>query len=468
MGKKSFGMVGLGVMGQNFALNLERNGAGVAVYDLDREAATAYLEGNASGKNIEAAASLRELAALLERPRRIMLLVPAGKPVDSVIGELVPLLEQGDLIIDGGNSHFPDSQRRAEDLEAKGIHFLGMGVSGGEEGALRGPSLMPGGSQKAYREVEPILQAVSAKADEDGAACVTYIGSGGSGHFVKMVHNGIEYGDMQLIAEAYQLLRAAGLSPSDLEQVFGQWNEGPLSSFLIEITSKIFGKLDQETGKPLLDMILDKAGQKGTGRWTSQAALDLGTAVPTITAAVDSRILSSMKDERVNASRSLKGPSAGMRAPEGLVEGVREALYASKICCYAQGVKLLAAASSQFRYNLDLAAIARIWRAGCIIRARMLNHIGDAFGRDPGLANLMLDEHFATALGQGQPAWRRVVCAALDWGVPVPALSASLAYYDAYRSQRLPANLVQAQRDYFGAHTFERLDKPGSFHADWK
>ncbi len=470
MSKQQFGLIGLGVMGQNFVLNVERNGFGVAVYNRSPEKTKAYLAGPAAGKNIVGTYSMEEFAQALERPRKIMLLVKAGAPVDATIEQLVPHLDRGDLIIDGGNSYFHDTERRAKALQEKGLHFFGMGVSGGEEGALWGPSLMPGGSKEAYKEVEPIMQAVAAKAEEDGEPCVAYLGPGGSGHFVKMVHNGIEYGDMQLIAEAYDLLRRTlGLTAGELHDIFAQWNQEELSSFLIEVTAKVLAKTDEETGKPLVEMILDKAGQKGTGKWTSQTALDLGAAVPTITAAVDGRILSSMKEERVKASAMLTGPAPAPPAGgAGFVDDVRAALYASKICSYAQGMNLLKAASTEYGYDLDLGGIAKIWRAGCIIRARLLNDITRAYRREPELANLLLDQEFRAAVESRQEAWRRVVQKAVECGVPVPGMSASLAYFDAYRSERLPANLIQAQRDFFGAHTFERVDRPGVFHADWE
>ncbi|NIR50531.1 NADP-dependent phosphogluconate dehydrogenase [candidate division KSB1 bacterium] len=469
MAKQKFGLIGLGVMGQNFVLNVERNGFGVAVYNRSPEKTKEYINGPAAGKNIQPTYSLEEFVDALERPRRIMLLVKAGGPVDATIEQLVPLLDKDDLIIDGGNSFFFDTERRANNLQEKGIHFFGMGVSGGEEGALWGPSLMPGGSESAYKEVEPIMTAVSAKAEEDGAPCVAYLGPGGSGHYVKMVHNGIEYGDMQLISEAYDLLkRALAISAKQFHEIFSEWNQSELSSFLIEVTSKVFTKIDEETGKPLVDVILDKAGQKGTGKWTSQNALDLGAAIPTITAAVDGRFLSALKDERVDAAKILPGPKTEYSGDsKQLIDAVRDALYASKICSYAQGMKLLGAASDEYDYDLKLGEIARIWRAGCIIRARLLNDITEAYNRNRELPNLLVDEEFKNAIVSRQEAWRFTVRTAVDLGVPLPAISASLAYYDAYRSERLPANLVQAQRDFFGAHTFERLDKPGTFHAEW-
>ncbi len=464
-------MIGLGVMGQNFVLNVERNGFGVAVYNRTTETTKKYVEGVAAGKNIKPAYTLEKFVDALERPRRIMLLVKAGAPVDAIIQQLIPLLDKNDLIIDGGNSYFLDTERRARELEVQGINFLGMGVSGGEEGALWGPSLMPGGSINAYREVESIISAVAAKAEEDGEPCVTYIGPGGSGHYVKMVHNGIEYGDMQLIAEAYDLLkRALGLSSQEFYDIFTEWNKAELSSFLIEITAKVFKKIDEETGKPLVDVILDKAGQKGTGKWMSENALDLGAAIPTITAAVDGRILSAQKDERIRAANILSGPVKKFKgeSPQNLIDAARDALYASKICSYAQGMSLLKKASEEYKYNLNLGSIAKIWRAGCIIRAKLLSDITNAYDRNNNLPNLLIDEEFQKALNSRQEAWRFVIQLATGSGIPMPAMSASLAYYDAYRSERLPANLIQAQRDFFGAHTFERIDKPGTFHADWE
>ncbi|MDZ7362771.1 MAG: NADP-dependent phosphogluconate dehydrogenase [candidate division KSB1 bacterium] len=470
MQKQDFGMIGLGVMGQNFVLNVARNGFSVAVYNRTPDATKEYIAGPAAGKNIRPTYTINEFVGALERPRRIMLLVKAGAPVDATIQQLVPVLDPGDLIIDGGNSYFLDTERRAKELEAHGFKFFGMGVSGGEEGALWGPSLMPGGDAKAYKEVEPIMIAVSAKAKEDGQPCVTYIGPGGAGHYVKMVHNGIEYGDMQLIAEAYDLLRRGlGLSAMEFHQIFADWNKGELASFLIEVTSKVFKKIDEETGKPLVDSILDKAGQKGTGKWTSQNAHDLGAAIPTITAAVDGRILSSQKEERVAAAKILAGPAAKYSGDKKkLIEAVREALYASKICSYAQGMHMLKKASVEYNYNLNLAEIAKIWRAGCIIRAKLLNDITNAYHRNPHLPNLLIDAEFQKAINARQEAWRFALQTAIELGVPVPAMSASLAYYDSYRCASLPANLIQAQRDFFGAHTFERIDKAGVFHAAWE
>ena len=470
MDKQVFGLIGLGVMGQNFVLNVERNGFEVAVYNRTAETTEKYIAGPAAGKNIKPAYTLKEFVDALEGPRKIMLLVKAGSPVDATIQQLIPLLDKGDLIIDGGNSFFTDTERRAKELESQGFNFFGMGVSGGEEGALWGPSLMPGGSRDAYKEVEPIMNAVAAKADEDGEPCVTYLGPGGSGHYVKMVHNGIEYGDMELIAEAYYLLdRALGLSAQEFHEIFTEWNKAELSSFLIEITAKVFSKVDEDTGEPLVDVILDKAGQKGTGRWMGENALELGISIPTIIAAVNGRIISSQKEERVHASSVLTGPTKKYEGgSQKLIDATRDALYVSKICSYAQGMSLLKKASVEYGYNMDLGTIARIWRAGCIIRARLLNDITSAFNRNKDLPNLLVDDAFRESVNSRQESWRFVIKCAIEMGIPMPAMNASLAYYDSYRSERLPANLIQAQRDFFGAHTFERIDKPGTFHADWE
>ncbi len=465
-----FGLIGLGVMGQNFVQNVERNGFSVAVYNRSAETTAQFIGGLAAGKNIQPAYTLEEFVDSLESPRKIMLLVKAGAPVDTTIQQLIPLLDKGDLVIDGGNSFFHDTERRAKDMEFQGFNFFGMGVSGGEEGALWGPSLMPGGSRDAYKEVESIMNAVAAKADEDGEPCVTYIGPGGSGHYVKMIHNGIEYGDMELIAESYYLLkRALGLSAQEFHEIFTEWNKTELSSFLIEITAKVFKKIDESTGKPLVDVILDKAGQKGTGRWMGENALELGIPIPTILAAVNGRILSSQKEERVHASSLLTGPTKKYEgSSQKLIDATRDALYVSKICSYAQGMSLLKKASVEYGYNMDLGAIAKIWRAGCIIRARLLNDITSAFNRNKDLSNLLVDDVFRESISIRQESWRFIIHTAIELGIPMPAMSASLAYYDSYRSERLPANLIQAQRDFFGAHTFERIDKPGIFHADWE
>ncbi len=470
MSKNQFGLIGLAVMGQNLVLNAAGHGFHVSVFNRTSDKTDEFMAGEARGKSITAAYTMKEFVSSLERPRTIQIMVKAGMPVDDVINQLKPLLDKGDIIIDGGNSFFSDTERRARELESVSLHFIGMGVSGGEEGARYGPSLMPGGTKEAYDIIKPLMTAISAKAPSDGAPCVAYIGPGGAGHYVKMVHNGIEYGDMQLISESYALLKAAiDPSPEEFHQIYHDWNAGELSSFLIEITADIFTKRDDKTGKPLVDLVLDKAGQKGTGKWTSQNALDIGAAIPTITAAVDGRILSSMKEERAAASKVLFGTKGSYRGDrQKIIEAARDALYASKICSYAQGMDLLKKASSEYGYCLDLRAVAGIWRAGCIIRARLLDAIMHAYRRNPALPNLLMDDEFRRAIQSRQDVWRFAVKTAIDLGIPVPAMSASLAYFDAYRSERLPANLIQAQRDYFGAHTFERIDQAGVFHVNWK
>lgn len=470
MSKANIGLIGLAVMGQNLVLNLERNGYTVAVYNRTTATMEEFV-GAHPGKQLIGCATLEEFVASLERPRKVLIMVKAGKPVDVVIDGLLPLLEPGDLIMDGGNSHFPDTERRSVELTAKGFNFMGVGVSGGEEGALWGPSIMPGGPRATWAMVQPMLEAISAKATDDGKPCVVYLGPRGAGHYVKMVHNGIEYGDMQLIAEAYDILQGAlGLQAAELADIFAEWNRGELDSFLIEITAKIFKRMDEETGKPLVDLVLDKAGQKGTGKWTSQDAFNIGAPIPTINSAVVGRILSSFKDERVAASGVL--PAHAQPAYTGdkarLIDAVRQALYASKISAYAQGMAMLRMASEEYGYELNLGEIAAIWRGGCIIRARFLNRITEAFVRQPDLPNLLLDEELGQAVSERLPAWRHVVQTAVGLGIPAPAFSVSLAYYDAYRSARLPANLIQAQRDFFGAHTYERVDKSGIFHSTWE
>ncbi|MDF3093616.1 NADP-dependent phosphogluconate dehydrogenase [Burkholderia semiarida] len=469
MGKQAIGVIGLAVMGRNLALNIESRGYAVSVYNRSREK-TDELIAEFPGRNLVPTHTLEEFVASLETPRRILMMVKAGEATDATIASLKPLLEKGDVLIDGGNTHFTDTIRRNQELAQSGLHFIGTGVSGGEEGALRGPSIMPGGQRDAYDLVEPILKQIAAKAPSDGEPCVAYMGSDGAGHYVKMVHNGIEYGDMQLIAESYSVLKdVAGLTNDELGAVYTEWNQGELDSYLIEITSKIFGKKDEETGKHLVDVILDRAAQKGTGKWTSQNALDLGVPLPLITESVFARVLSSLKTERVAASKILSGPAAapfdGDRA--AFVEAVRRALYLSKVISYAQGFAQLRTASEEYGWNLDLGTIAKIFRAGCIIRARFLQKITDAYAKDPALANLLLDPYFKDIAANYQTALRDVVVAAVKAGVPVPAFASAVAYFDSYRSERLPANLVQAQRDFFGAHTFERTDKPGSFHANW-
>ncbi|WP_017305533.1 decarboxylating NADP(+)-dependent phosphogluconate dehydrogenase [Spirulina subsalsa] len=470
MTKRTFGVIGLAVMGENLALNVESRGFPIAVYNRTSAKTEEFMTTRAQGKDIKAAYSLEEFVQTLERPRKILVMVKAGKPVDAVIEQLKPLLEEGDMIIDGGNSYYEDTERRTKDLEATGLGFVGMGVSGGEEGALNGPSLMPGGTEAAYKELEPILTKIAAQVDD--GPCVTFIGPGGAGHYVKMVHNGIEYGDMQLIAEAYDLLKqCAGLTNPQLHEVFKEWNTTEeLNSFLIEITADIFKYIDPETGTHLVDFILDSAGQKGTGRWTVNTALDLGVPVPTIYAAVNARVISSYKEERVAASRELipvTTPFSG-NAQE-FVQKVKDALYCSKMCSYAQGMALLRKASAEFGYGLNLAEDARIWKGGCIIRAGFLDKIKNAFNENPNLPNLLLAPEFKQSILDRQQSWRDVLIAANSMGIAVPAFSASLDYFDSYRRASLPQNLTQAQRDYFGAHTYERTDKPRGefFHTEW-
>ncbi|MEZ4707874.1 MAG: NADP-dependent phosphogluconate dehydrogenase [Caldilineaceae bacterium] len=470
MTKANIGLIGLAVMGQNLVLNMERNGYTVAVYNRTTATMREFVDAH-PGKKLVPTETLEEFVQNLESPRKVMIMVQAGRAVDAVIGQLTPLLDKGDLIMDGGNSFYRDTERRAVALTEEGFNFMGVGVSGGEEGALWGPSIMPGGPRDLWSEVQPILESIAAKAPDDGKPCVAYLGPRGAGHYVKMVHNGIEYGDMQLIAESYDILQnALGLQPAELAEIFAEWNQGELDSFLIEITAQIFKRIDEETGQPLVNLVLDKAAQKGTGKWTSQDAFDLGAPIPTINSAVVARILSSLKSERVEAAKVL---SSGVDATytgdrQALISAVRQALYASKISAYAQGMALLRIASEEYDYNLNLGEVAALWRAGCIIRARFLNHITDAFERNPALPNLLLDGDFRQAINERLPAWRHVVQTAVGLGIPVPAFSASLAYYDSYRSARLPANLLQAQRDFFGAHTYERVDRDGIFHSSWE
>lgn len=471
MGSKKFGIIGLGVMGENLALNMERNGYSVAGFDLSEEART-RAAGRFSGKAIEVAASLQGMVEDLEKPRRILMMVPAGRPVDDVIQQLKPLLSTGDILIDGGNSYFKDTERRCRELAEVDLHYVGTGVSGGEEGALWGPSIMPGGSPEAWPEVRNTLRAIAAKA-EDGEPCCRWMGSEGAGHFVKMVHNGIEYADMQMICEAYFLMeRVLSLTTDEMATAFEQWNESELNSYLIEITGHILRQRDPDTGKPMVDVILDTAGQKGTGKWTSQSALDLGVPAPTIAEAVFSRFLSAVKTDRVAASKRLQGPGPGRPSldRDGTVELIRQALLASKICSYAQGFELMRYASEEYDFDLQFGDIATIWRAGCIIRARFLGRIKEAFDSDPELRNLLLNSYFGAVVDRCQTAWRQVVALAVEQGIPVPAFSSALAYYDSYRSERLPANLLQAQRDYFGAHKYERVDRPRGefFHTQWQ
>jgi 6-phosphogluconate dehydrogenase len=462
------GLIGLAVMGENLVLNMESKGFSVAVFNRTTEVTEKFAAGRAKGKNIQPTRTMEEFVGALKKPRKAMIMVKAGGPVDAVIGQLAPLLDKGDVIVDGGNSLFTDTQRRCKDHEGKGIHFVGCGVSGGEEGALKGPSLMPGGPRESWEIIAPIFRKIAAQVD--GEPCCRYMGPDGAGHYVKMVHNGIEYGDMQLICEAYAIMKnVLGMETPELAEIFTEWNKGELDSYLIDITSQIFRKIDPETGKPLVDVILDKAGQKGTGMWTLQSAIAQSVVISTINAAVEARVISSRKEERVAASKILPQPRpkkfTGDR--KKLVDAVRNALYASKIVSYAQGMELLGAASKQYNWNLNFGDIATIWRGGCIIRAKFLNRIVDAYKRDPTLHNLLLDSYFTDIIKNAQDNWRIAVAAAVEQGVAVPAFSASLAYFDSYRSARLPSNLLQAQRDFFGAHTYERVDKPGVFHTEW-
>ncbi|SEL40555.1 NADP-dependent phosphogluconate dehydrogenase [Paenibacillus sp. OK003] len=467
MSKQQIGVIGLAVMGKNLALNIESKGFSVSVFNRSPEKTNDLLK-EAEGKNLTGAFTIEEFVASLESPRKILIMVQAGKATDATIEQLLPYLDEGDIIIDGGNAYFPDTQRRSKDLEAKGFRFIGAGVSGGEEGALKGPAIMPGGQESAYQLVEPILTAISAKVGDD--ACSTYIGPDGAGHYVKMVHNGIEYGDMQLIGEAYHLLKSVlNVSVEELHAIFSEWNQGELDSYLIEITADIFSKYDPETGKPMVDVILDAAGQKGTGKWTSQSALDLGVPLSMITESVFSRFLSAMKDERVAASKILNGPAveAFSGDKKAFIENVRKALFASKIVSYAQGFAQMRAASDEYGWDLKYGNIAMIFRGGCIIRSQFLQNIKEAYDKDAALKNLLLDPYFQNIVESYQGAWREVVAAAVTQGIPVPGFSSALSYYDSYRTERLPANLLQAQRDYFGAHTFKRVDKEGSFHFQW-
>ena len=462
-----FGLIGLAVMGQNLALNVESRGFQVSVFNRSAQATLDFVAAH-PGRHFVGASTLIEFVASLAKPRTVMLMVKAGAPVDAVIEQLLPLLDAGDIVIDGGNSLYTDTERRSAALAAKGLRFVGAGVSGGEEGARKGPSIMPGGPASTWQVLKPIFESIAARVD--GQPCVMHIGEGGAGHYVKMVHNGIEYGDMQLICEAYALFQAAGLSTDAMAEVFGRWNEGDLQSYLIQITAEILRQRDAASGSPIVDLILDKAGQKGTGQWTLINAAENAVVVSTINAAVEARVLSSMKAARVAASAQLRGPAGRLDTPHAaLIAKVHDALYASKVISYAQGFDLMRAMSERKAWQLDLGGIASIWRGGCIIRARFLNHITDAFRAQPQLANLMLAPFFRDLLNRSQAAWREVVALAVTHGIPVPAMSASLGYYDAYRSARLPANLLQAQRDFFGAHTYERVDRPAgeTFHTDW-
>ncbi|MCH2661197.1 decarboxylating NADP(+)-dependent phosphogluconate dehydrogenase [bacterium] len=470
MSQADIGLIGLAVMGENLVLNMANHGFTVAVYNRTTARVDDFIGGRAQGKSIIGTPSPEELLAQLKRPRRVMLMVQAGAAVDRVIESLLPLLQEGDILIDGGNSNYQDTVRRTRELTAKGLLYIGTGVSGGEEGALTGPSIMPGGNPAAWPHVKDIFQAIAAKVD-DGSPCCDWVGEDGAGHYVKMVHNGIEYGDMQMIAESYALLRQVlGIEPQAMSEIFKNWNAGELDSYLIEITGDILAKTDEETGRPMVDLILDTAGQKGTGKWTGIDSLQLGAPVTAITEAVFARALSFLKDERVAAAKVLKGPDATFDGDrEAFVEDVRQALYAAKICSYAQGYQLLHLAAVEYGWDLNYGSIALMWRGGCIIRAQFLGRIKEAFDADPTLANLLLAPYFSEQIENAQAAWRRIVATAVTLGVPVPTFSSALAYYDGYRSERLPANLLQAQRDYFGAHTYERIDKPRGefFHTNW-
>ncbi|GAA4422026.1 decarboxylating NADP(+)-dependent phosphogluconate dehydrogenase [Bremerella cremea] len=465
-----FGLIGLAVMGENLALNVESRGYKVAVYNRTTEKTDEFIQGRAAGKQFIGCHDLKTLVKSLKRPRKVMLLIKAGPAVDAVIEDLLPLMEPGDIIIDGGNTHYADTERRTKYVEEKGLLFVGSGVSGGEEGALKGPSLMPGGSKEAWPYIKEIFQAISAKVGPNNdIPCCEWVGPRGAGHYVKMVHNGIEYGDMQLICEAYFLLKhGLGLTNDELYDVFDQWNSGDLQSYLIEITRDIFSVKDDEGDGYLVDKILDVAGAKGTGKWMSQLALDLGVPSTLVTTAVYARALSAAKDARVRASKVLTGPSGKTTTERAkFIEQVREALYASKLCSYAQGFVQLQAASAEHDWDLNYGDCALLWRGGCIIRAQFLDRIKEAFDKDANLENLLLDPYFTEAVTKGQAGWREVVKTAIELGIPTPAFAGALAYYDGYRNDRLPANLLQAQRDYFGAHTFQRTDKEGTFHAEW-
>jgi 6-phosphogluconate dehydrogenase len=467
-GQCELGVTGLATMGANLARNAARNGFPVAVHNRTESRTRELLEHHGDDGELVGTFSTEEFVAALARPRRILVMVKAGPPVDAVLEELAGHLDDGDLLIDGGNSFFEDTVRREQALASQGLRFLGTGVSGGEEGALHGPSIMPGGSAEAYALVEQLLTTIAAQVD--GVPCCRLVGPGGAGHYVKMVHNGIEYADMQLIAEAYDLLgQGLGMGAAELAEVFERWNAGDLDSFLIEITAKVLRQVDQVTGQPLVDVILDQAEQKGTGRWTVQSALELGVPVTGITEAVFARVLSSQRDQRTAAAKVLQGPSGRLDAAraDAFVDDVRDALYASKVVAYAQGFEQIAAAADAYGWDVELGGLATIWRGGCIIRARFLDRIREAYEADPGLRNLLFAEYFRDAVGDAQDAWRRVAAAAVELGVPTPAFASSLAYYDGFRRERGPANLLQAQRDFFGAHTYKRVDRPGTFHTLW-
>ncbi|PHG37990.1 phosphogluconate dehydrogenase (NADP(+)-dependent, decarboxylating) [Bacillus toyonensis] len=468
MAKLQIGVVGVGVMGKSLALNFESKGYSVALYDISKEKVDEIIEEN-RGKNLVGTHIVEEFVNSLESPRKILLMVNAGEITDKAIDSLVPHLDKGDILIDGGNTYFNDTIRRNKRLAEEGINFIGAGVSGGEEGALKGPSIMPGGQKDAYEKVKDMLENISAKVNNE--PCCSYIGPNGAGHYVKMVHNGIEYGDMQLICEAYFFLKQTlDLTAEEFHEIFAEWNKGELNSYLIEITADIFKKKDEETGKPLVDVILDTAGQKGTGKWTSQSALDLGISLPIITESVFARCISALKEERVNASKVLSGPkdkaAIGVEKAE-LIEAVRQALYMSKICSYAQGFTQLKAASEAYDWNLDFGSISMLWRGGCIIRAAFLQNIKEAYETNTDLPNLLLDPYFKEIVESYQGGLRQIISMAVQQGIPIPAFSAAISYYDSYRTAKLPANLLQAQRDYFGAHTYKRVDKEGTFHTKW-
>jgi 6-phosphogluconate dehydrogenase len=470
MSTSQFGIIGLGTMGRNLALNIESRGFRVAVWNLETPWIDEFLKAH-PGQAFDGTPTFEAFTAALERPRRIMMMIPAGKPVDATIEKLLPLLDRGDVVIDGGNSWFEDSERREAALRGAGIHFVGCGVSGGEEGARFGPSLMPGGPEEAWRILQDVLEAIAATSD--AGPCVTHVGPGGSGHFVKMVHNGIEYADMQLIAEVWDVLRRGlGMTAPETADVFDAWKAGPLDSFLVDLTAKVCRTMDAETGQPLVDVVLDKAGQKGTGRWTAQVALDLGVAIPTIASAIDARVLSSMKAERVAAAAALKGPSSAdafrSASRATVIDDLRDALYAARICAYAQGMALIRAGSDHYKWNVNLSEIGRIWKAGCIIRARLLDPVRRAFEVDPALVNLLRDPTLGQAVDAAQAGWRRTVSRAAEAGLPLLAHASALGYYDSYRAPRLPQSLTQAQRDAFGAHTYERIDRAGAVHTEWK
>lgn len=467
--KADIGLIGLAVMGENLVLNMESKGFTVAVFNRSTEKVERFVKGRAADKNIIGTYSVEELVKSIEKPRKIMIMVKAGAAVDATIESLIPHLDQGDIIIDGGNTHFPDTNRRTEYVESKGLLYIGTGVSGGEEGALTGPSIMPGGSPKAWESVKPIFQSIAAKV-EDGTPCCDWVGENGAGHFVKMVHNGIEYGDMQLICEAYQIMKdMLGMSADEMHDVFKEWNEGELDSYLIEITRDILAYKDED-GAPMVDKILDTAGQKGTGKWTGISALDLGIPLTLIGEAVFARCLSAIKEERVIASKVLSGPKPAFTGDrKAFLNDLKQALYASKIISYAQGYALMAEAAKEFGWNLNYGGIALMWRGGCIIRSVFLSKIKDAYDSNPDLTNLLLDDFFKKTVLSAQDSWRKVVATAITNGIPAPALATALNYFDGYRSERLPANLLQAQRDYFGAHTYERIDKSRGefFHTNW-